>query len=170
MIHLDTGRKGVIAVQNRRVVLGLLTVSLILGLSACGGFWNTPVQLGKLIVSDVVVAGASGYVLISVADMPDTGLASIQFGTVDVPAIAIAGIDKTTIAVQGLTEFMPLAWQFTDTSGTLLAANGSTGVVSGQILKITFAVTGANPAFTVDTTKVTLIGWNTSSLNYYTNK
>jgi len=154
MIRLNR-RKGVIAVRSRRVGLGVLAVALVLGLSACMGFFGTVEQLPTLFVSDITVTGAQGTVYIAVADMPDTGAAAIKFGTVGDPAIAIQDIDETTIAVEGLGGFTQLAWQFTNTGGTIVAANASTGVVSGQILKITFAVDGANPTFTVnDTTKV----------------
>lgn len=157
-------------------VLCTLALGLVLGLTACMGLWNTPLQLAKLLISDVVVTGSQGTVFISVADMPGTGAASIEFGTVGDPAITIADIDEATIAVEGLTGFTELAWQFTATGGTLIAANGNTGVVGGQILKITFAVTGANPAFTVNTAKVKIgsdintwiTAWDTSPLDYFT--
>jgi len=143
--------------RTRWVILSTLGLGLALVLTACMGFWNTPVQLAKLLVSDVVVTGTQGTVYIAVADMPSGGAASIEFGTVGDPAIAITGIDQTTIAVEGLTGFTALAWQFTATGGTLIAANGNTGVVSGQILKITFAVTAVSPTFTVpDPTKVAI--------------
>jgi len=149
VIHLGKGRKNVIAVRSRRAAATALAVGIILGLAACMGFWNTPLQLAKLLVSDIVVTGTQGTVYITVADMPSGGAASIEFGTVGDPAIAITGIDQTTIAVQGLTGFTALAWQFTSTGGTLLAANVTTGVVSGQILKITFEVTTAAPTFLI---------------------
>ena len=155
MIRLNR-RKGVIAVRSRRVGLGMLAVALVLGLSACMGFFDTGLQEAKLFVSDITVTGAQGTVFISVADMPDTGAASIQFGTVAIPAITIADIDETTIAVEGLGGFTQLAWAFTANDGTIIAVNASTGVVSGQILKITFAVTAANPTFTVDEAKVVI--------------
>ena len=141
----------------RLALSGFATAVLLLGLSACMGFWKTPLQLAKLLVSDITVTGAQGTVIISVADMPSGGAASIEFGTVGDPAIAIVGIDETTIAVEGLTGFTELAWQFTATGGTLIAAHANAGLVSGQIVKITFVVTGANPTFLVpDTTKVAI--------------
>ena len=176
MIHLGKGRKDVIAVRSRRVLAVSLAVGVVLGLSACMGFWNTPLQLAKLFISGITVTGSQGTVYIAVTDMPDGGVASIQFGTVGDPAITITDIDQTTIAVEGLTGFTQLAWQFTATGGTLIAANANTGVVSGQILKITFAVTAASPTFAVDAAKVsigsdlnTLItGWIRGTEDYYT--
>ncbi len=176
MIHLGKGRKNVIAVRSRRAAAIALAVGMILGLAACMGFWNTPVQQAKLFVSGITVTGSQGTVFIAVADMPSGGAASIEFGTVGDPAIAITGIDQTTITVQGLTGFAALAWQFTATGGTIIAANANTGVVSGQILKITFAVTAANPTFAVNASKVdigsdlnTLIAaWTLGTEDYYT--
>ena len=174
MIRHHQGRK---STTPRLAVTGFAAAVLLLGISACMGLWNTPLQLAKLLVSDVVVTGASGYVLVSVADMPSGGAASIEFGVVGDPAITIVNIDETSIAVEGLSGFTELAWQFTATGGTLIAANGSTGVVGGQILKITFAVTGPNPTFAVDTTKVKIgsdintwiTAWDLATdIDYYT--
>jgi len=158
--------------------LGVLAVALVLGLSACMGFFGTGLQEAKLFVSGITVTGAQGTVFIAVADMPDTGVASIQFGTVGDPGIAITGIDETTIAVEGLGGFTELAWAFTTTGGVIIAVNASTGVVSGQILKITFAVTAANPTFTVNEPKVdigtdsgallTTSAWDLGTEAYYT--
>ena len=154
MIRL-TRSKEVIAVRNRRVGVSLLAVALVLGLSACMGFFDTGLQLPKLFISDITVTGAQGTVFIAVAEMPGTGAASIDFGTVADPAIAITGIDETTVVVEGLGGFTELAWEFTATGGTLVAANAATGVVGGQIVKVTFAVNGPNPTFTIsDTAKV----------------
>lgn len=176
MNRLGKRRKGVIAVRTRRAVAVALVGGMILGLAACMGFFDTPVQGARLLVSSVVATGTQGTVYIAVADMPSSGAASIEFGTVAVPAIAITNIDETTIVVEGLTGFTELEWEFTANDGTLIAANATTGVVSGQILKITFEVTAANPTFTVDETKVQIgsdlntliIGWETSELDYYT--
>ena len=152
------------AVRSRRAAAIALAVGITLGLAACMGFWNTQLQLAQLLVSGVTVTGSQGTVFIAVADMPSGGAASIEFGTVGDPAIAITGIDHTTIAVQGLTGFTELAWQFTSTGGTLLAANVTTGVVSGQILKITFEVTTAAPTFLIPNTTKVAIGSDLNTL------
>ena len=161
------------------VGVGPLATCLLVALTACIGFWDTPIQLANLLVSDVMVIGTQGTVFIAVADMPDGGAASIQFGTVANEAIAFANIDVSTITIEGENGFVVLAEEFTTIpsgKGTLIAANANTGIVSGQILKFTFEVTGANPTFSVDTAKVeigsdlnTLItAWDSSSLDYYT--
>jgi len=178
MIHLDKRREDLIGVRSQRVALGMLAVALVLGLSACMGFFDTGFQEATLFVSDIMVTGAQGTVFIAVADMPGTGAASIDFGTVADPAIAITGIDETTIVVEGLGGFTELASQFTATDGTLVAANPNTGVVGGQIVKVTFEVTAANPTFTVNTAKVHIgsdadvmlsaAAWALGTEDYYT--
>jgi len=170
--------RGSIGTTPRLVATGFAIVLLLLGISACSGLWNTPVQLAKLLVSDVIVAGASGHVLISVANMPGTGVASIQFGTLGDPAITFANIDATTITIEGQNGFVVLESDVTTTAGkgTLIVVNAATGVVSGQIVKLTFTVTAANPTFTVAKAKVKIgsdsntwiTAWDTSSLDYYT--
>ena len=166
----------------RWIGVGALLVCLALGLAGCRGFWNTAVQLPKLIVGPVMVTGTEGYVLISVIDMPDGGIASIQFGTVGNEAIDFnfTDIDATTIVGTGKNGFVILAEDYITNPGkaTLLAANGATGIIGGEILRFTFTVTGANPTFTVDKTNVEMkladdantfiTVWDLSSTNYHT--
>ena len=177
--------------RGRRLAAATLAVGMILGLAACTGCFDTPFQGATLLVSDVLVTGSQGTVYIAVADMPDGGAASIEFGEVGSSYVAVAAsitpkggtthpitithIDETTIVVEGLNGFTGLVWEFTSGGGSLVAANSSTGVVSGQILKITFAVTGANPTFTIDELEVeigsdlnTLINWILGNEDYYT--
>lgn len=153
-------------------------VVLVLIIAACAGFWNTPAQLGKLIVGPVQVTGSEGYVLVSVADMPGGGLAAIQFGSIGDEAVDFTGIDPASIRVEGKNGFVVLAEAFDVAPGTgaLIAANGTTGVVGGEILKFTFTVTGAHPTFMVTKAKVTLVSdanvfitaWDLSATTYYT--
>jgi len=149
-------KTGSIGTTCRLAVTGFAAAVLLLGIPACMGLWNTPLQLAKLLVSDVVVTGAQGTVLISVADMPGTGAASIEFGTVGDPAITFTNIDVATITIEDRNGFVVLESDVTTVAGkgTLIAANATTGVISGQILKITFEVTGASPTFTVAEAKV----------------
>ena len=162
----------------RWIGVGVLFIALALGLTACSGFWQTAVQLPKLIVGPVMVTGTEGYVLISVADMPDGGIVSIQFGTVGDEAITLTGIDETTIQAEGRNGFVVLAEDYTTHPGkaTLIAVNGTTGVLGGEILRFTFTVTGANPTFVVDDAKVTMADdsnawittWELSTTDYHT--
>jgi len=162
----------------RWIGVGALLVCLALGLAGCRGFWNTAIQLPKLIVGPVMVTGTEGYVLISVIDMPDGGIASIQFGTVGNEAIDFADIDAATIVGVGKNGFVITAEDYTTNPGkaTLLAVNGPTGIIGGEILRFTFTVTGANPTFAVDKTKVTIADdsntfitvWDLSTTDYHT--
>ena len=146
--------------RSRRQVVTMCVLGLVvaMGLGACTGFWNTPVLEPKLLVGPIVVTGTEGYILISVADMPDGGLASIQFGSVGDEAIAFTDIEAASILIEGKNGFAVLAEDFTTTAGkgAFLAANASTGVLGGEILKITFTIDGANPSFTIDETRVTM--------------
>lgn len=142
-----------IAVRSRRVVLGLLVVGLILALTGCMGGWFTHKQNATLIIGKSVVSGNRGEVLISVTNMPNEGLASIA---IDDQGITTANIDPASVQVQGLNGFTVLASEFVATHGRLVATNSTSGSVGGTILKITFEVTGANPTFTVDKTKVSI--------------
>jgi len=147
--------------MTRRARCGILCVlglGLVLGLAGCAGFWNTTVQGPKLIVGPVMVTGSEGYVLISVADMPDGGIASIQFGTIGSEGIQYTNIDGATIAVEGKNGFTVLSPDFTTTlgKGVLIAVNGPTGIVGGEILKFTFTVGAGAPTFDVIKAEVTM--------------
>ncbi|MCX6093266.1 MAG: hypothetical protein NTY63_00365 [Candidatus Bipolaricaulota bacterium] len=154
------------------VLVGCVAVMLVI--AACAGFWNTPVQFGKLIVGAVQVMGTTGTVLVSVADMPDGGLGAIQFGTVGNEAITFTNIDAASIKVEGKNGFVVLAQAFAGGTGALIAA-GCDGVVGGEILKFTFTVTGAHPTLIVTKAKVKLVSetnafittWELSSTAYY---
>jgi len=154
------------------VVVGSLTVMLTI--AACAGFWKTPVQLGKLVVGGVNVTGSQGTVLVSVADMPGGGLGAIQFGEVGGEAISFTNIDPVSIQVEGKNGLVVLAQTFGSGSGALIAA-GCDGVVGGEILKFTFTVTGPNPTFIVTKVKLTLASdanaritaWDLGTTAYY---
>lgn len=141
------GGRGVIVVR----LLGLVFASgLVVGLTACMGHWFTPEQGATLIIGKPAVFGNRGEVLISVTDMPDQGLASIA---IDDQGITYNGdIDAASIEAEGLNGFTVLAQDFTTTAnkGRLVAANPLSGSVGGTILKITFEVIGANPAFGIE--------------------
>jgi len=161
------------AVRIRLIVVAMLALGLILGLTACMGGWFTHEQNATLIVGQPAISGNRGEVLISVTNMPNQGLASIA---IDDQGITTANIDPTSVQVEGLNGFTLLASKFVGTDGGLLAVNSTSGSVGGTILKITFEVTGANPTFTLDKTKVsigsalnTLIKTTTWALNTDTN-
>ena len=144
--------------RTRLVVVGMLAVSLILGLTACMGAWFTQKQTPTLIIGKLALSGNRGEVLISVANMLHEGLASIA---IDDKGITYTNIKGSSIKATGLNGFTVLAQDFTSTAGKgrLVAANPTSGSVGGTIIKITFEVTGANPALGIadaDKVKVTL--------------
>ena len=158
----------------------IVFAALLVGLSGCLACWDTAVELPTLIVGPVMKVGAEGYVLVSVANMPDGGLAAIQFGKLCDPAITYSGIVPDSIRVQGRNGFEVLLEDFTTAPcrATLLAVSACVALVDGEILKFTFTVTGANPTFEIpDASKVTLgdasyamiTGWNLDTTSgYYT--
>ena len=175
MANNKSGKRGVIAVKTRWVVLGLLSVGLILALTACMGQWFTQEQKATLIIGQLVLTGNRGEVLISVTNMPQEGLASIA---IDNLGITYADIDGASIEATGLNGFEVITQDFiiTPGKGRLVAANSISGSVGGTIIKITFETNGANPSLTIeqgDVAKVTL-GSHLSTLihpwNLVTNK
>lgn len=146
--------------SNRRKLVFLLGVGLILVLSACMGHWFTPKQVATLIIGNPQVFGLKGEVIISVANMPQGGLASIAIDNLGITYNNLS-IDPTSISATGLSGFRVLAQDFTTTpgKGRLVAANAPAGVGSGTILKITFRVTGPGATLGIlpaDKGKVTL--------------
>lgn len=141
MANNKRGGRGVIAVRTRWAVLSLLAVGLIFALTACMGQWFTQEQIATLIIGDPVAAGGKWEVLISVANMPDGGLASM--------AVYIDGMEYTVplisnIVVTGLNGFTVLASEFNDATGKgrFVIANPATGSTGGTVLKLTFDATG----------------------------
>ena len=151
MANNRIGKGGVIAVRARTVVLGLLAVGLILGLTACTGLLGTQ-QAATLIIGKLVASGNRGEVLISVTNMPNQGVASIA---IDDQGITFNDINAASIVAAGLNGFTVLAQDFTTTAGkgSLAASNPTSGSVGGTIIKLTFEVTGANPAFGIELTE-----------------
>jgi len=144
--------------RTRLVVAGCLAVGLVLGLTACMGHWFGQQQNPTLIIGKLALSGNRGEVLISVANMPNKGLASIA---IDDSGITYTNIKASSIEATGLNGFTVLAQDFTTTTGKgrLVAANPTSGSVGGTIIKVTFEVTGANPTFEIqvgDKGKVTL--------------
>ena len=168
-----------IAVRSRTVVLGLLTVGLILALTACMGQWFTQEQIATLIIGDPVAAGGKWQVLISVANMPDGGLASMA---VDVDGMTYTIPLISNIVATGLNGFTVLASEFNDATGKgrFVIANPTSGSTGGTILKLTFDATGAVTAADIGTGKFTqnkialgsalntlITGWNLGTNKAY---
>ena len=146
--------------SSRLLCLALLAVVLALGLTACMGGWFTPQLRVTLIVGDSVAKGGKFEVIISVTNMPDGGLAGIQFGTVGNEALTFTNVKMASVVATGLNGFIVTAKDFTTTpnKGSLIAVNAATGIEGGTVLKLTFEATAANPTVTVEqaTVKVKL--------------
>lgn len=144
--------------MKARVRLVMVLVGLAAGLTACMGGWFTPQLRVTLIVGDPVAKGGKFEVIISVTNMPDSGLAGIQFGTVGNEALTFANVNMATVIAAGLNGFLVTAKDFTTTPnrGSLIAVNAATGVEGGTILKLTFEATAADPTVTVEQAKVKL--------------
>jgi hypothetical protein len=143
--------------RTRWVVLGLLAVGLILALTACMGQWFTQEQIATLIIGDPVAAGGKWQVLISVANMPHGGLASMA---VEVDGMAYTVPLISNIVATGLNGFTVLASEFNDATGEgrFVIANPTSGSTGGTILKLTFDATGvvASADITFDKTHIDL--------------
>jgi hypothetical protein len=163
----------------KRLGVLLVTASLVVVLSSCFGHWLTPPIVAKLIVGPVVGTNGRYEVLISVADMPDGGVAGIQLGTVALPAIAFANVDVATIVAEGLSGFRVTAQSYTagdPAKGCVIAVYGGAPIVSGSVLKLAFEAAVA-PAVTLDDTRIWLTndvptwiaGWDLETgAEYYT--
>ncbi|MCX6095998.1 MAG: hypothetical protein NT125_04645 [Candidatus Bipolaricaulota bacterium] len=146
------------SVRARVALLGLLAGGVILGLFACTGSWFATPGNATLIVGTPILAGAKGEVLVSAANMPAGGLASIA---VDDLGITHTNIAPASIRATGLNGFTVLAQDFATTpgKGRLVAVNPTSGSVGGTILKIAFNTSGETPTFRIqseDKGKVTL--------------
>jgi len=155
--------------RTRLVAAGLLLVVVGIGLAACMGGWFNPQVVATLIIGAPVAKGGGYEVLISVANMPDGGLAGIQFGTAGNEALTFTNVDMATVVAVGVSGFWIGSQQYTaPDKGTLLAVNAATGVVGGTILTLTFQATAANPTVTVDKTKVTLLSHQNTWITTWT--
>jgi len=151
-------------------MVGLLVMGLAVGLTACMSGWFTPQQIATLIIGDPVAVGGKWEVILSVANMPDGGLASIA---VDNLGFTYTNVDGSSVVATGLNGFVVLAQDFTTTpgKGRLTAANAATGIEGGTIIKITFTATGGNPTLTIqqaDKGKVTLGSGNNGLITTWT--
>jgi len=134
----------------RQIGFYLLLGGLILGLSACMELFE-PQNEAALIIGEPIIVEDYGEVLISVANIPGQGLAGIA---IDSGGIVYSGVKAASIIVTGLNGFKVLAHDFTTDpgKGRLVAVNPSTGNIGGTILRIKFEISGADPAFALDST------------------
>ena len=127
--------------RTRLVVVSLLSAGMILALSACIGQWFTQEQKAYLVIGTPVVTGGHGEVLISVVNMPQEGMASME---VNVDGMTYTNAKITNIVLAGLNGFTMLASEFDDTNGKgrFVIANTNAGSVGGTVAKLTFDATG----------------------------
>jgi hypothetical protein len=166
--------------RARRAGSILLLVGLTVTLTACFGHWLTPLLTGKLIVGPPIRVGGRYELLISVADMPDGGVAGIELGTAALPAITFSNnVDGTTIVAEGLSGFRVTAQSYTAAApieGSLIAVYGGAPIEGGPVVKLSFEATG-DPLVTLDETRINLasvipswiVGWDLETgADYYT--
>ena len=165
--------------KARHVGSILLLLGLAVTLTACFGQWFTPPLTGKLIVGAPVLVGGRYEVLISVADMPDGGVAGIQLGTDTQLAITFTNVDATTIIAEGLSGFRVTAQSYAagpPVEGCLVAVYGGTPIEGGLVLKLSFEATGVPEVALIEARVVLandlpawIVGWDLATdAAYYT--
>ena len=136
--------------SRRRTILALCAGAVLLALSACTGFFHTDVPVPTLLVAPAFRGAAGWEIWISVANMPDGGLAGIAFKG---DAITTTDIDVDTLVAHAANRF--LIWDFDFRSpypeGALCATNPFDGVESGEILVLRFEATGPSPSIATGT-------------------
>ncbi len=126
--------------QAKKLVLGGLVVLLGMVLSGCF-LAPPPVVDATLIFSDLVgPVGGQGEVKVSVAKMPDGGLAGLAVGSAPASVVGLT-YDPTQFQVtkvEGLNGFQILATYIDNTAGEvrLVAINPTEGVVDGDVALI----------------------------------
>ena len=125
----------------REIVMVVVSLGLLLALSACMGQWFTQEQKAYLVIGTPVIIGTHGEVIISVVNMPQEGMAVMA---VDLGGLTYTNTKITSIVVAGLNGFIVLANEFDDTTakGRFVIANANAGSVAGTVAKLTFDVTG----------------------------
>jgi len=155
--------------RTRLVAASLLLLGVGIGLVACMGGWFNPQVVATLIIGAPVARGGNYEVLISVANMPDGGLAGIQFGTVGNEALTFTNVNMATVAAVGVSGFWVGPQQYTaPNKGTLLAVNPATGVVGGVILTLTFQATAAKPTVKAVKARVKLLSQQNTWITTWT--
>jgi len=107
-------------------------------LAGCFGPWLRGEPTPALYLGEPAIVAGQGQLLISVASMPNGGLAGIQ---VDLGGLLFDEEKVSNLVVEGLNGFAVLIQQFVDGEGGFILANVS-GIESGPILRLTFDVHG----------------------------
>ena len=141
MARQRLGKGGGMRGRIQIALLAVLATGLVLGLSACMGNWlGTPTK-ATLIIGDPVLSTGKGQVILSVADMPQEGLASLA---VDLDGMTYPGAKVSHVVVTGINGFTVLASQFNDVTGKgrFVIVNPTSGTVTGPVAKLEFDMTG----------------------------
>ena len=113
-------------------------ILLACALAGCFGPWFASVPVPKLYLGEPNIENGQGTVLVSVASIPNGGLAAIQ---VDPGGLLYDEEKLSNLVVEGLNGFAVLIQQFADGEGGFILMNTS-GVESGLILRLTFETHG----------------------------
>lgn len=140
---------------SRWRVAALLAASSLVALSACTGLFRTDVPIPTLLVSPAVQRAGGWEIQISVANMPDGGVAGIAIKD---NAFTTTDIDVDTLWARGLNDFQMWYYDFWPPypQGALCATNAFRGVESGGILVLRFEATGPAPSIAIDPAQVEL--------------
>lgn len=128
--------------RSRFILAGILAALMVVALSACMGQWFTHEQQAYLVIGSPIVTGGHGEVIISVANMPQEGMASLA---VKVDGLTYNNAKIANISLSGLNGFTVLASVFDDATGkgVFVIANANAGSIGGTVAKLTFDATGS---------------------------
>ena len=131
-------QRRLIRVREKSLAAGLVLLWVLI-LAGCFGPWFSSEPMPTLSLGEPAIENGQGSIRISVADMPNGGLAGIH--------VALGGLlysrEKVlNLAVEGLNGFIVLIQQFVDGEGGFILVNAS-GIESGPILQLTFDVHGS---------------------------
>lgn len=132
------GRVGATSKASRWGILCVIGLVVAIGLSACMDMLSTP-QVPTLILGEVVVFGDRGELLISVTDMPASGLASVA---VDLGGITYDVAKVSNVTLEGVFGFKIVVEQFAGGDGGFVVVQPSAGLRGGGFVKLCFDVTG----------------------------
>ena len=152
---MTPARGGTNKARPWRSVAALLLVGALVALSACTGFFRTDVPIPTLLVSPAVQRAGGWEIQISVANMPDGGVAGIA---IQDSGLTTTDIDVGTLWARGLNDFLVWYYDFRPPypQGALCATNASRGVESDAILFLRFEATGPAPSIAIDPAQVEL--------------
>ena len=119
---------------GRVVPIAAFAIVIIIILIGCFGPWFDKQPTPVLYLGEPVVQGGQGHLVISVADMPDGGLAAIHVG---LGGLLYDEEKVAAIVIEGLNGFAVAVSQFADGEGGFILWN-LFGVETGPILRLTF--------------------------------